>query len=81
MNKLAPWIARFGIAAIIAEHVGTGRPLWTLTGIIVVAAAKEFWFDEVCDYGPPQTFTDNLEDWIGWSLGGLFGFGFVVGWW
>lgn len=42
--------------------------------IILGAAIKEFYFDAKYEKNPPQTFKDNLQDFVGWALGP------VVGW-
>lgn len=96
MNKLITWIsalgqnvqwiafwAHFGVAALIVEHVNHREhdPLYVLTVVMILAAVKEFYYDAKYEKNPSQTFIDNLEDWLGWCLGGLFGFGFAVGWW
>lgn len=41
--------------------------------VTIGAAIKEFWFDANYEKNPPQTFKDNLEDWLGWTLGALLG--------
>lgn len=74
-------VAHFGVAALVAEHVYTRDPLYTLIAITVAAAVKEFYFDATYETDPVQTWQDNLEDFLGWVSGGFFGFGFVVGWW
>lgn len=94
MNKVTSWIsalgqsiqfcaffAHFGIAALVAEHVWCSHSLWILILIVVAAGIKEFYFDATYETAPKQTFTDNLEDFLGWTCGGFFGFGFAVGWW
>ena len=79
--QFCAWFAHFGVASIIAEHVYTRDPLWTLMVIVALGAAKEFLYDALYEANPPQTFWDNLEDFSGWCAGGLVGFGFAVGWW
>jgi hypothetical protein len=70
------WVAfwaHFGVAALIVENLSFGHPL-ALTGVILAAAAvKEFWYDATYEKNPQQTFADNLEDWLGWSLGAVSG--------
>ena len=45
-----------------------------LAGVIVVAAAlKEFGYDAKYETDPPQTFTDDLEDFLGYLLGCVIG--------
>jgi hypothetical protein len=83
INFVAFW-AHFGVAALVAEHVhgaSDHSKIDTLIVIAVVSAFKEFLFDARYETDPPQDFTDNLFDWIGWVTGAVFGFGFAVGWW
>ena len=61
--------AHFGVAALVVEHT----PHHVLTAVLVAlgAAVKEFWYDAKYEINPPQTFTDNLTDWLGWTLGAV----------
>lgn len=94
MSTVTSWIAKlgqsiqfvafwahFGIAALVAEHIYTRDPLYTLIIIVIAAAIKEYGFDAHYETDPPQTWRDNTEDFLGWSLGALYGFSFAIGWW
>jgi hypothetical protein len=41
------------------------------TAIVITAGAsvKEFWFDAKYETAPPQTFVDNLEDFLTYAAG------------
>jgi hypothetical protein len=61
--------AHFGVAALIVEH--TPHHLFTTVIVALLAAVKEFWYDAKYEKNPPQTFLDNLTDWLGWTLGAV----------
>ena len=43
------------------------------TGFVLFAAVKEFWFDARYETDPPQTFDDNLQDFLGYVIGSVLG--------
>jgi hypothetical protein len=43
--------------------------IWIVVSIIAVGWAKEFLYDASYEHTPPQTFLDNLEDWLGFISG------------
>jgi len=75
MQFVAFW-AHFGVAALVVEHTPHHS---LMVGIVAaLAAVKEFWYDAKYETNPPQTFLDNLEDWLGWTLGAILGLLFVM---
>lgn len=74
------WVAfwaHWGVAAEVVEHLSFGHAIALTLSIMAAAAVKEFWYDATYEKNPPQTFADNLEDWIGWSLGAVSGIFFL----
>jgi hypothetical protein len=84
LNKLMAWIAALGqniqfvafwahffTAAWLVEHL-PHKP-FVAVSIIIFAAAKEFLFDSRYETNPPQTFMDNLQDFLGWAGGAVIG--------
>jgi hypothetical protein len=53
-------------------HVSHNRP-WTLAGLLLLAAWKEFWFDIHYETTPPQTFADGWSDFVGYATGIVLG--------
>jgi len=43
--------------------------IWVALIITGAASIKEFWFDAKYETSPPQTFTDEIEDWTSWIVG------------
>ena len=70
MQFVAFW-AHFGVAALVVEHMP--HKLLAVVIVAALAAVKEFWYDAKYETNPPQTFLDNLEDWLGWTLGAVVG--------
>lgn len=68
--------AHFGVAALIVEH--TPHHFLVASIVSALAAVKEFWYDANYETNPPQTFLDNFEDWLGWTLGAIVGLLFVT---
>lgn len=61
--------AHFGVAALIVEHTPHHN---LMVGVVaLLAGIKEFWYDAKYELNPPQTFLDNLTDWLGWTLGAV----------
>jgi hypothetical protein len=62
--------------AFVAAWILTRLPAhkwWLACGIIVFGALKEFLYDAKYETDPPQTFTDNLEDFAGYVTGCVIG--------
>lgn len=76
--QFVAFFAHAGVAALLVEHL-PGHAWWWLTGMLVYAAGKEFWFDATYEKNPPQTFWDNLEDFIGYAIGAVLGYFLRVG--
>jgi hypothetical protein len=70
--QFVAFTAHFCAAALIVEHAYHDHLLVALF-IMSAAGVKEFWYDAKYEANPPQTFLDNFEDWLGWSLGALLG--------
>lgn len=50
-----------------------GHRWWFIAGVMLFGAVKEFWFDARDETNPPQTFADNLEDFLGYLTGCVIG--------
>lgn len=61
------FMAHSGIAATVL--LATKGNLWVAIGALIVAGIKEFYFDMKYETTPPQTFTDSLEDFVGYFVG------------
>lgn len=84
MNKFAQWIASLGqniqFVAFMAHSgfaatvllIAKGN-LWVAGIGILLALAKEFWFDMKYETSPPQTIMDSVEDFAGYLAGIIFG--------
>jgi len=55
-------------------------PLVALTAVIVVSGVISA-IGVIGTTHLADSVILRLESWVFWSLGGIFGFGFVVGWW
>jgi hypothetical protein len=75
------FVCHFGVAALLCEHTFHYDPIIPVLLFAIGGGLKEFYWDAKYETDPPQSFTDNLSDWIGWVSGALFGMGFAVGWW
>lgn len=81
INKIIQWISAFGqsIQAVAAvAHVFAagyfvflfrGHAFWVAVGVTVYAALKEYGYDAHYEMNPPQTMTDNTEDFAGYVAG------------
>ena len=80
MNKVIAYISNLGqsiqfvafcahlfAAAYIVDRFN--NKLLVASLITLYAAGKEFWFDAKYEKNPPQTFKDNIEDFLGYALG------------
>ena len=84
LQKIAHWIAVTGtdpefIAfnahcwfAFMLVSISPDKP-WAVIGVNVFALLKEFWFDKHFEQ-PPQTFHENLLDFVGYSIGAALAF-------
>jgi hypothetical protein len=95
MSRFFQWVAALGQNiqfVAFAAHAGVGALAiltlseyapqfgsWPAIVLIVGGGIKEFYFDAKYETNPPQTFTDNLEDFVGWGLGALLGW-WMTGW-
>ena len=59
----------YGVIYTLAQHLQGPRFGFALLAAILAAAGKEFWFDATQEKDPPQTFEDNLGDFIGYMVG------------
>lgn len=66
----------FGIVLTAAYLSDTSLKTLGIVSVvgIALAAAKEFFYDARFEQNPPQTFSDNMTDFVGYVLG-------VVGAW
>jgi len=65
-------VAHFFCAAYAVSHSGHYR-YYAAGAFVVLGGIKEFYFDARDEVSPPQTFVDNLEDFVGWLLGAAVG--------
>ena len=84
LQKIAHWIAVTGtdpefIAfnahcwfGFMLVSISPDKP-WAVIGVNVFALGKEFWFDKHFEQ-PPQTFHENLLDFVGYSIGAALAF-------
>ena len=70
--QFVAFAAHLGIAALIVEHMP--QPFYIMLAVFVVAGIKEFVFDARYEKNPPQTFTDNMQDWLGYAVGAGLGY-------
>jgi hypothetical protein len=60
--------------------VHTFHVTWVFWWVLIGSAIKEFYIDKHFE-SPPQSFMDNLKDWLGYALGSfLGGLGIYYGW-
>lgn len=72
--QFVAFFAHAGVSYFIIDVASDSCKMPLALLIIVLAGIKEFYFDARFEKDPPQTFWDNLEDWLGWSLGVILGF-------
>jgi Na+/H+ antiporter NhaD/arsenite permease-like protein len=70
--QFVAFAAHLGIAALVVEHLPD--PFYVMLAVFVIAGIKEFVFDAQYEKNPPQTFTDNLQDWLGYAIGACLGY-------
>lgn len=58
-----------GYIMMMTDLLWPNNLLWAVLGITGLAAAKEWGFDARYEKNPPQTFMDNLEDFLGYAAG------------
>lgn len=66
------WSAAF-IVLVFGHLIGWVAAFIALGVIFPLAAWKEFYFDAKYEQNPPQTFHDNLMDFIWYIAGGAVG--------
>lgn len=71
--QFVAFFAHFFTAAYIVSRFHGDSRIALFGVIVVVAAIKEYVFDARDELNPPQTFLDNTEDFLGWSLGAALG--------
>ena len=76
--QFVAFFAHAGVAVFLVEHVNFNHPFDMMSLIIVGAGIKEFYFDARYEKDPPQTFMDNLQDFIGWAVGAVVGYLYIV---
>jgi ABC-type glycerol-3-phosphate transport system substrate-binding protein len=54
----------FAYAVVLTFHASP----WAVGGMLVAAAVKEFVVDHLWET-PPQPFSENLKDWLGYAGG------------
>jgi hypothetical protein len=59
----------YGVIYTLAQHLHGPRFGLAMVVAILAAAGKEFWFDATQEKDPPQTFEDNLGDFLGYMAG------------
>lgn len=86
-NKLSNFIANLGqniqfvafmahmffTAWLISRFDSLDLRITLAIAAIFISFVKEFWFDATYEKNPPQTFKDNLQDWLGYTLGAILG--------
>ena len=70
--QFVAFMAHLFFAAYLLKEFSAHR-WWLAGGIIVFAAAKEFWYDAAYERNPPQTMLDNVEDFMGYAVGVAIG--------
>jgi len=74
------WNAHWGFGFfVVVAGVHTHVPLWWIVSFFTVLFGfKEFWFDKHFELAPPQSFVDNLIDFLGYMTGMLAGVTLIV---
>lgn len=72
--QFVAFFAHAGVSYFVIDVAPEPVKMWLAWLIVVLAGIKEFYFDARYEKNPPQTFWDNLEDWLGWSVGVVLGF-------
>ena len=81
-NKIADlgqniqFVAFFAHAGVAYFILSNWPYLWLVVGITLFGLVKEFYFDAKYEKDPPQTFMDNLEDFVGYVGGAWLGYWF-----